>query len=209
MRIQVLSLLVASLFVASGAMAKICKTVGPDGTVTYTDRPGADACADTNATAAPPKTEKAPAPNAATKQENRATPPNESAPAVPQPASASEVEKSVIAILGLEDLVQRSYDFCVGVQPSSAARYGNAADAWRERNAAATVKMRRALAQTFNGTQQKLMLEGVKSRNQQQLAPVLAGSKASQIKWCDQTANEIDSRALDAKSSLTTPLSGF
>jgi hypothetical protein len=111
--------------------------------------------------------------------------------------------------MGLEDLVQRSYDVCVSVLPTSMGRYSAAADGWRERNASATAKMRRALSLTFNAAQQRLMAEGVHLRNQQQLAPVLASPKASQIKWCDQTAKEIDARALDVKDNLMTALASY
>ena len=218
MRTKSLLVLLASLLFANVALAKICKTVGPDGAVTYTDRPGADACdeqaaatspssADKNAGAAragaqarPPVVSASPAPGA--KQAPAEAPAAAAAP-------AATVETAVIGILGIEDLVQRSYEFCLGVLPSSAARYGNAADGWRDRNATATTKMRRALMQTFNGPQQKTMIEGVKGRNQRQLDPVISAAKASQIKWCDQTAGEIDARALDIKSTLLAPLSSF
>jgi hypothetical protein len=208
MRIQSLLVLLATLLVAGTASAKICKTVGPDGTVTYTDRP-ADACdAEAQAQA---QAAKAGAPAPGTKPVIRKegapseTPP---APATPTPPVTS-AETAVVGILGIEDLVQRSYDFCIGVLPTSAVRYGNAADGWRDRNMAATSKMRRALLQTFSGPQQKSMMEGVKARNQRQLSSVVSAPKDAQIKWCDQTASEIESKALDIKDTLLAPLATY
>jgi len=211
MRIKSLLVLLASLFVANAALAKICKTVGPDGTVTYTDRPGADAC------------DVQPSPTTASKSASSVSAPSTSSgakqaigkdPAPTETAStaaapAASVETAVIGILGIEDLVQRSYEVCVGVLPTSAVRYGNAADGWRDRNTAATGKMRRALMRTFTGPQQKAMTDGVKARNQRQLDPIVSAPKASQIKWCDQTAAEIEGRALDIKDALLAPLAQF
>jgi hypothetical protein len=203
-RIQSLLVLLAALLMAGTASAKICKTVGPDGTVTYTDRP-VDACEEEAAQS------KAGAPASAAKPATRKdAAPSESpaAPATP-PAPVASAETAVVGILGIEDLVQRSYDFCSGVLPTSAVRYGNAVDGWRDRNVKATAKMRRALMQTFSGPQQKTMLEGVRARNQRQLDPVVSAPKDAQIKWCDQTASEIESKALDIKDTLLAPLANY
>jgi hypothetical protein len=211
MRIKSLPILLVSLLFAGTATAKICKTVGPDGSVTYTDVPGADAsCGKAEEPAPQPKAAgPAPVTGAGAKPVVRSDKTQQSAPASSGTAAVPSVETAVIGILGLEDLVQRSYDLCIGVLPGSAARYGNAADGWRDRNVAATTKMRRALMQTFNGAQQKVMSEGVKARNQKQLESVIASPKASQIKWCEQTAGEIDNRAFDVKDSLVAPLAIF
>jgi hypothetical protein len=211
MRVKSVCVFAVSLLVAGTASAKICKTVGPDGSVTYTDRPtascGADAPIETQSPAPAPAST---ATSGGAKKATRTSPSTDSAEhAVDSGRDAGAVEKAVIGIMGLEDLVQRSYDVCVSVLPTSMGRYGAAADGWRDRNASATAKMRRALSMTFNATQQRLMAEGVHVRNQQQLAPILASPKASQIKWCDQTANEIEARALDAKENLTTPLASY
>jgi hypothetical protein len=207
MRVKSLAVFAVSLLVASAASAKFCKTVGPDGSVTYTDRPTASCEADAPIeTRAPGST---PVPSAGSGGAKKATQTSPAANSTGQERDTGAVEKAVIGIMGLEDLVQRSYDLCVSVLPTSTSRYGAAADGWRDRNGNATAKMRRALSMTFNAAQQRLMADGVRLRNQQQLAPILASPKASQIKWCDQTASEIDARALDAKENLTTPLAAF
>jgi hypothetical protein len=203
------------VFVASSAMAKICKSVGPDGAVIFTDRPTASC--DDSATAVPEKAAgaKAGASAAVTPSTiagtNAAAHANSSADESKQPPPSDRVaiEKAVIGIMALEDAIQRSYDFCASVSPASTPRYGNAADGWRERNVKATAKMRRALSQAFNASQQRQIAEGVKARNQAQLAPVVASSKSAQIKWCDQNADDTDARAFDAKESFTAPLTSF
>lgn len=186
-----------SLLMAGTAMAKICKTVGPDGSVTYTDRP-ADSCADSQAQS---ESSKPAAPAVASV-----------APAADAPsevASAASIERSVIAIMTLEDRVQRAYDTCAQLQPASIRRYGDAIDGWRERNAAATRKMNRALAQGFNGTQQRAIRDGVSKRNGQQMESMRASPVSAQLKWCEQTTAEIESRALDVTATLAAPLASF
>lgn len=193
----------ASLLVSGVASAKICKTVGPDGSVTYTDRPGVDTCAIAEEQPAQTK----PGAASAKKAASPAQAPAVAEPAATSgPASTADVEKSVLAILDLEERAVRAYDFCAQVQPSSIRRYGDATDGWRERNVAATIKMHRALAETFNGEQQRIIREGVKQRYERQMAPVAKSAKDAQTKWCDQTMTEIENRGLDIKPELVAPL---
>jgi hypothetical protein len=209
------SVLVLCVFVASGAAAKICKSVGPDGAVIFTDRPTAscDTAPASSETAATPKPSAGTVSVAASAtmgaKKSSGLDPSADEPNQRAATDRVAVEKSVIGIMGLEDAIQRAYDFCASVSPASTPRYGNAADGWRERNVSATAKMRRALAQAFNPSQQRQMAEGVKARNQAQLAPVLASPKAAQIKWCDQNADQIDARVFDAKEPLTASLTNF
>jgi hypothetical protein len=203
------------VFVASGATAKICKSVGPDGAVIFTDRPTAscDTAAASSETTTTLKPSVATASmSAATTSGARQSGGLDSPAAEPNQRPATDrvaVERSVIGIMELEEAIQRAYDFCVSVSPASTPRYGNAADGWRERNVSATAKMRRALSQAFNPSQQRQIGEAVKARNQAQLAPVLASPKASQTKWCDQNADQIDARVFDAKEPLTASLANF
>jgi hypothetical protein len=196
-RMKSLLALVLSLLVASTAFAKICKTVGPDGSVTYTDRP-AESCADSKVQS-----------DASTA--NPSAPKVASAPAAPvsDVANATAIERSIIAIMTLEDRVQRAYDVCAQLQPASIRRYGDAIDGWRERNAAATRKMNRALAQGFNGAQQRAIRDGVSKRNQQQMESMRVSPASAQLKWCDQTTGEIENRSLDVAATLTAPLVSF
>jgi hypothetical protein len=199
-RMKSLPVFILSMLVASTAFAKICKTVGPDGSVTYTDRPAAS-CADSNAESEASKA-------SANAQKVAAVTPASEAQAS-DVANATTIERSVIAIMTLEDRVQRTYDACVQLQPTSIRRYGDAIDGWRERNAAATRKMNRALAQGFNGTQQRAIRDGVSKRNAQQIESMRASLASEQLKWCEQTTGDIENRSLDVAATLTAPLVSF
>lgn len=195
-----LFLFVLTMLVASTAFAKICKTVGPDGSVTYTDRP-AETCAAAQARSDSAKAE-------ATARKVAAVSAASDAPAS-DVANTTTIEHAVIAIMTLEDRVQRAYDMCVQVQPTSIRRYGDAIDGWRERNAVAMRKMNRALAQGFNGTQQRVIRDGVSKRNEQEIGAMRASLASAQLKWCDQTTGEIENRSLDVAATLTAPLVSF
>jgi len=197
--------IMVSMMVSGTAIAKICKTIGPDGSVTYTDRPSASC--DTEA-ASQQLTSATEASGKQPKQNARAKPAVQSSSSA-SPAADAALEKAVVGVMGLEDLVQRSYAFCAGVLPASSIRYGVAADGWRERNAVAVAQSRRALSNSFDASQQRLIIEGVHLRNEQSLATVVSAPKNSQIKWCDQTVGEVDARALDVKENLKAPLSVY
>ena len=214
MRVKQFVICAGMLLVSSVSMAKICKTVGPDGSVVYTDRPTASCNTEPEAatekvvaprevpvTAEPQPTTSVSSTKRATRAESEIVP----APTALDPA----IEKAVIGVLGLQDMVERTRSFCVKVLPTSARRYDAAADSWQQRNAGTVAKARRALAQTFVPQQQQLISQGVQQRNQQSLERVVVAPKASQIKWCDESADEVEARALDPQANLTAPLVPF
>jgi len=217
---------------AGASHAKICKTVGPDGSVVYTDRPVAS-CNATNAepTPAPAATSPQSQPSGSAKRaigsNTQAANPSAAdgqepecsgahgcarAAAGPQPAPSTidpSIETAVIGVLGLEDMVERTRAFCVKALPTSSRRYDAAADHWKQRNAVTVAKTRRALAQTFVPQRQQLIGDGVKARNEQSLERIASAPQVSQMKWCDRSATEIEARMLDPKENLTTPLGPY
>lgn len=196
MRIRQLVLIAGMLLIASASTAKICKTVGPDGSVVYTDRP-TGSCNDDK--------EQTPPAAVADKSKRAVEPTPKAATSAPDP----NVEKALVGVLGLEDKVERTRTFCVRAVPASTLRYDAAAEGWKQRNAAIVGKARRALAQTFAPAQQQLIDNDVERRNLQSMGQVTAAPKASQATWCDQSIAEIESRALDPKENLTAPLAPY
>ncbi len=115
----------------------------------------------------------------------------------------------MIGILGLEDLVTRARDLCVGVLPTSAGRYEAFASQWRDRNGGAVTLARRVLTKAFEPRQQQLIVDLLGQRNKSTLAVVQTAPQASRIKWCDQTAGEVVTGKVDAKENLTGPLAAY
>jgi hypothetical protein len=70
-------------------------------------------------------------------------------------------------------------------------------------------KVNRALAQGFNGTQQRAIRDGVSERNERQMESMRASLASAQLKWCEETTSEIESRSFDVTPTLAAPLVSF
>jgi hypothetical protein len=223
-------LIVLAMTAACGAFAQVYKSIGPDGKVIYSDKPPADSDAKPTAIAAPPKLSPPSAPadapsapaDAPVKQPPKTWAEKKAAAVSPirvDPARAKQpvqsevdpaVEKAVIAVLALEDLAMQTEALCLRTLPTSFKRYSTV-DGWRQRNAAILARAKLVLAEAFIPADRQLIETGVKGRNVQTLAPVVAAPTASRIKWCDESADEISSGRMDPnrKENLSTPLMSY
>ncbi len=197
----------------------IYRVVGPDGKVTFTDRPPGNAeAAQQQQTAKPaPASETRPMPAASAtepataKKANaaKATPADRpaAAPAEPKPVDEALL-RALVAVLFQETLVRKSEELCISTLPTSMKRYGDAADGWRQRNAVWLDKAQKqmlALGPEF----QRVVKTRVDDDISKLLKPVNDASMHQRIKWCDQTAQDLPKGTLDlgGKSMVTGPLS--
>jgi Domain of unknown function (DUF4124) len=212
----------------------VYKTVGPDGKIIYSDQPPADNKSKATTLGTPaPRSQSAPVKEAAAVTDAKeptkmmgakkairtdtaqAEAPRSDAAAVAATALTVKVdpavEKALIGVLGLEDLVTRTEDICVRNLPTSMKKYSAATTQWKDRNATVVTKSHRVLSDLFDASQRQLISAGVKAKSEQLLASVVAAPMASKIKWCDQSAGEINSGAMDVynKPNLATPLISY
>ncbi len=207
----------------------IYRVVGPDGKVTFTDRPPGNAeatqqqqaakPAHTPAASPPPASETRPMPQpaasatepATAKKANaaKATPADRpaAAPAEPKPVDEALL-RALVAVLFQETLVRKSEELCISTLPTSMKRYGDAADGWRQRNAVWLDKAQKqmlALGPEF----QRVVKTRVDDDISKLLKPVNDASMHQRIKWCDQTAQDLPKGTLDlgGKTMVTGPLS--
>src|SRR5262245_15203291 len=117
MSFRSLLLFALTLLFATTSMAKICKVIAPDGSVTYTDTPTAEC--DTKEPAATPA-----AAHAAGKATAKSAPDAKSG--APTDSSADPVETAVVGVMRLEDKLRQTQEFCASVLPASGARLGEA-----------------------------------------------------------------------------------
>lgn len=222
-----------TLMACTAALASaqtIYRVVGPDGKVTYTDRPpSAEALQRPSSSAAtapaksplpapvpgpttpPPSAsasvaaKKAEARKAAEPAADTAAAPK-SSPAAPPPFDPA-LERAVVGALGYEGLVKKTEDLCIRTLPTSMKRYGDAAQGWHQRNAPWLGKARMAMAAMGPGVQQAVQAK-VDAYNTAQLKPVNDAAMAQRIKWCDQSAHEISSGIVDLgnKPAISGPL---
>lgn len=199
----------------------IYRVVGPDGKVTFTDRPPGNAeAAQQQQTAKPaPASETRPMPQpaasatepATAKKANaaKATPADRpaAAPAEPKPVDEALL-RALVAVLFQETLVRKSEELCISTLPTSMKRYGDAADGWRQRNAVWLDKAQKQML-TLGPEFQRVVKTRVDDDISKLLKPINDASMHQRIKWCDQTAQDLPKGTLDlgGKSMVTGPLS--
>jgi hypothetical protein len=203
--------------------AGVYKIIGPDGKVSFSDKPPADAATTDKLDIVRTPTE--PLSSRTANETSVASTPNVyAAPksgakqaiavgeskgqfartADPDPAT----EKAIIGVLGYEDLVRQTETLCVRTLPTSFEKYSGAADSWRNRNGALVAQAHQVLAEQYNSPQRQSIESGIRAKNNASLAPITAASAASKINWCDSSSDAIKNGTMDVynKTNLSTPL---
>lgn len=201
------------LLPAPAVMAQaIYKVVGPDGKVTFSDRPATDDARKVELLAVPPPPKDAapaesPAARAAEAYRAKRAAAAAAPTAAPPPALSPELAKALMGAMGLEDLVAQSERLCLQTLPTSFKRYNAAAVDWGKRNMPALARSR-SLAQTMTAEQRIKLTAMVKEQTASSLAVVEKAPAAARIKWCDQSVDEINQGKLDVanKRAVWEPL---
>jgi hypothetical protein len=215
------TLLATSLAAVSFSIAaqSVYKTIGPDGKVIYSDHPPVDSKSQStllNAPKAAPeiKNDKVGdrvgdrVSEAATKDVDAKGKPAKTASRKPNAADAAKTETApvvnndvlegaIIGVMGMESLVLQTEEACVNTLPTSMKRYSGAGTGWRERNATLIAQQRKLLATVFDADKRRLIVIGIKTKNDASFVPFKAANMAAKIKWCDQSIKEIESGAMD------------
>ena len=208
----------------------IYKTVGPDGKITYSDHPPDDGSAQSNVvhTSTEPALDAAQAgpvdtPRAARSMGAKkaiATDRDSNASTAPSATSGNKalepaLEAAVIGVLGIEDIVKHTEALCLKTLPTSFRKYSDATADWQRRNAAIVTRAHQLIAKNFDatygpGTEQRLN-EAIRTKNTGMFEPIAAASMASRIQWCDRSAHEMTSGAMDVydKPKLSEPLLAY
>lgn len=210
------------LLPAPFAMAQaIYKVVGPDGKVTFSDKPDGEGAQAVDVKVPPSSRQSAavdeapaysPAERAAeayrAKRAAAAAPARTTMPAPPQKATIqSDLLKAIMNTMALEDLVSQSERLCLQTLPTSFKRYSGATEGWGKRNEPALARYRKVL-QTLTYDQRNKMTELVKQQTASVLTVVEKAPTYSRIKWCDQSVDELNQGKLDIarKPDLWGPL---
>lgn len=177
------------LVLAAAAHSQIYRSVGPDGKVTFTDKPPTAETAQARAQAAQPPA----APAASAAPAALAAPPVVGAPSrgagVPQPAAG--MERSVRDVIGEYELVQAFRSTCGFAFPDEQKRYGTAADQWADRNKAFA---QRALdvAGTLLGEDGRMQLRSVVVREAHNNADRAARVPTPAARtWCEDRLRDL------------------
>lgn len=196
----------------------IYKVVGPDGKVTFSDKPDGEGAQAVDVKVPPSSrqdavTEEAPVSPAtraadAYRAKRAARPEPAAAPAPAQaPVVNPALAKAILGTMGMEDLVLQTERLCVQTLPTSFKRYNGAAAGWSKRNEPAMARYR-SLIQVMPHDQRAKLTAVVKQQTMSALAVVEKASMHSRIKWCDQSVDELNQGKLDIarKPELWGPL---
>jgi Domain of unknown function (DUF4124) len=122
-----------------------------------------------------------------------------------------DLEKSVFAVQGYEDMVQQITTECAKIQPAERKQHDAALTNWMQRNSAVLAQKQRVLADAFGASQRLFMEENTRSSNRTSIEPILKSPEAARVKWCEQTVVEINRGDSDFKnkSTMTTAMMSY
>ncbi len=200
----------------------VYKTIGPDGKVIYSDHPPVDSKTQSTLLNGPKaalevKTDKVVVPendpkNKAAKTASKKTVGADGTSSGATPAVNNDaLEGAIIGVMGMESLVLQTEQACVNTLPTSMKRYSGAATGWRERNAGLISQQRRLLATVFDADKRRLIVMGIKNKNDNAFVPFKTANMAAKINWCDQSMKEIESGAMDVFNNpkLAPPIMNY
>ncbi|QYF95458.1 DUF4124 domain-containing protein [Massilia sp. PAMC28688] len=181
--------LVTGILACSGVQAQqMYKTVGPDGKVTFSDRPALESAAKLSVmrsnTLRPVNTPGAPA---------EAAPAPLPAPAVasgPAPEITPQVEAAIMAVMAQAEFPRRFYPFCNSTEASARA-FNQAANGWKARNMDAVEHQRRLLMQVVTPVKRAEMQAKVAALVNGEVAKVGNLTVPERQKWCAEAIVEL------------------
>lgn len=219
MKNRLLIPLVLYIFTMGGAVAQqMYKSVGPDGKVTYSDRPPDTASAKLSVMKAyamhPVDTLPATLSNvaaSAVKADPGSLRSGKSAKAGGARTVPEEVEKAVTGVMVLADLLRRSEELCVSTLPTSTKRYGGVYGKWKDRNATFLDKQHRILMEVISPARRASIQQAVGAVNDHSLTQIRAASTAARVTWCNKGFEDMDAGRQDIANNpaLSVPLITF
>ena len=195
MLIKKLILLSICCAAAAGSQAqKMYKTVGPDGKITFSDRPeiGADTKVSvmrSNTMHAVEMPAKKVDPVQAPRRKGAG---NQEA----LPVITPEVEEAMLSVMGLNEFGRRFDGFCnatnAGAKAFAAANYG-----WKKRNAAAVEQQKRLLTEVMSPVRRAQLIDREQQVMAGEIAKAAALAPAARQEWCDGVISELNSGRSD------------
>jgi hypothetical protein len=204
------------------APTQVYKIVGPDGRITYSDRPPADTAARAsliNRPAASGAVVLPPPITAITPWMQLSGDARRGiVPAVPlgQTAASPGVVNVALAdslsmVLARAEAVDTMRSVCVRTAPSASSAYNEAARHWEERNGAVVAQADKVLLGAFLGPQRNKLQATAHTRLQGILTPLASASIDAKVQWCETAADAVSHGALDLQGAqgVAAPVMSF
>jgi hypothetical protein len=197
--------ILVSAFALPSAMAQqLFKVVGPDGKVTFSDKPPLQKAGKVSVmhsyTLRPYITQQSPAELAAAVAAKRAAAAEAAlaGPANPlvAPVLTQEVEDAIVTVMGQVEFSRRFYNYC-NTSLSGAKAFSQAARAWKERNAAPIGHQNRLLMEVVSPTKRDELQGKVAKLLEEESAKVAARNARDRQAWCAGAVAELNSGKAD------------
>jgi hypothetical protein len=210
-RAHLVALLVALCCAAPAALwaqGHVYKQVGPDGRVTFTDKPPPEEPAPAHASPAP-ATPSAPAAASAPQSKANARKAAASEPVPVRAVLDPAVDKGLSVLMGYQSLVSEYLDLCLTTLPTSYKRYDSAAQTWKTRHAAVLARYPVVLQDNYTAAEQVVIRREIQDKTRAMMAPIAASDMGRRIKWCDDNALQLQTGKMDLPRSHIEALMNY
>ncbi|MDQ1835056.1 DUF4124 domain-containing protein [Massilia scottii] len=202
-KLQPIFVIIAALICCAASAQQMYKTVGPDGKVTFSDRPqngdklkvsvmkGSVLRAVEGPVPAQPKIAPPPKANGAD-----ASGGGISAAGVPSP----ELQHAVLVVALMSEVAAKFEPVCSNAAPLS-KKFVTAANGWKQRNSSFIEKQRRAMADMAPARRTALQGE-VAAKIHEVMAEVLGQSASGRVQWCDKASLDMSGGTNDVVNNV-------
>jgi hypothetical protein len=171
---KTLLLALLGALVSGGACAQMYKIVGPDGKISYSDRPPTDA----NAKVSVMKGGQA------------------AAPETPKTlANNPGLVAGIATVLDTSEIVTQNARACA--QLPTAKAYDGAKESWAKRNADILAQHRRVFEALYSDADRLSLQKSIGDRVGKSLHQAAGNNEASRTKWCDKSMEQVRSGKMD------------
>jgi hypothetical protein len=196
-------LLLPVLFLAAGlgvAQSQLYKIVGPDGKVTFSDKPPADASAKISV------------------MKSNVLRPIEATtlPSFPSPASAkpvasgtsAELDQALLVVMGMVEITRKVEPMCSTSAPISAKRLALGIRNWNQRNATFIEQQKRILMEVVTPAKRAALQARLAAKTEQAVVELQSLSPEGRVKWCERLVANLSSDENDIANvpAVSVPL---
>ena len=193
------SIVMLASVAASGALAQqMYKVVGPDGKVTFSDRPALQSSAKVSVmhsyTLRPYSSGRAPVDSASTVSTRKTAAEVPAASGVP--VLTPEIEDAMVTIMGQVEFSRRFYNFCNDTAAGAKA-FSGAGTAWKKRNASAIGHQNRLLMEVVSPAKRDELQGKMTAVLAAEGAKIAARDPKERQAWCAGAVAELNSGKAD------------
>jgi len=187
------------------------KTVGPDGKVTFSDRPQIEEKSKLSVMQSYTLRPVAPPPvRGDYGQPHKAPPAAKAGPAASVATITPEVEETMVTIMGLSQFGRRFDGFC-NSSPAEAKAFAAAVNGWKQRNAEAIDQQKRLLTTVVSPTKRAELIDREQQLLGDEIGKAAARSPEARKEWCAGVVVQFNSGLsdVDKPAMMAVPLTPY